>query len=151
MKLISTSACPHDCPSTCTLDIEHDDNSIFKINGNKENSYTKGVICAKVSRYRERTHSKKRLYYPMKRIGKKGQGLFEEISWNQAINLFVEKIKEITLKYGSNSIWPYFYAGTMGLLTVRLMTLSFLILDTHHILRKEDFLSAGLILIQLAC
>ena len=64
MKLLSTSACPHDCPSTCTLDIEHDSNSIFKINGNKENSYTKGVICAKVSRYRERTHSKKRLLYP---------------------------------------------------------------------------------------
>ena len=69
MKLISTSACPHDCPSTCTLDIEHDDNSIFKINGNKENSYTKGVICAKVSRYRERTHNKNRLLYPLKRIG----------------------------------------------------------------------------------
>lgn len=116
MKITSTSACPHDCPSTCVLDVEHTNNELISLRGNKENTYTKGVICAKVSRYRERTHSKKRLYSPMKRIGKKGQGLFEEISWNQAINLFVEKIQEITLKYGANSIWPYFYAGTMGLL-----------------------------------
>ena len=74
MRLISTSACPHDCPSTCVLDIEHDNKNIYKVRGNKDNSYTKGVICAKVSRYRERTHNLRRLLSPMKRIGKKGEG-----------------------------------------------------------------------------
>ena len=80
MKTISTSACPHDCPSTCVLDIEHDKKSIFKVRGNKENSYTKGVICAKVSRYRERTHHKNRLTIPMKRVGKKGNADFVDFS-----------------------------------------------------------------------
>ena len=61
MKIVSTSACPHDCPSTCTIDIEHDHNYIYNVRGNKENSYTKGVICSKVSRYNQRTHHKKRL------------------------------------------------------------------------------------------
>ena len=81
MRLISTSACPHDCPSTCVLDIEHDNKNIYKVKGNKDNSYTKGVICAKVSRYRERTHNLKRLLSPMKRVGEKGEGKFEKISW----------------------------------------------------------------------
>ena len=116
MKLISTSACPHDCPSTCTLDIEHDNNSIFKINGNKENSYTKGVICAKVSRYRERTHNKNRLLYPLKRIGEKGSTKFRRISWDEALNIISEKLIKIKKDYGSEAIWPYYYAGTMGLL-----------------------------------
>ena len=116
MKLISTSACPHDCPSTCTLDIEHDNNNIFKINGNKENSYTKGVICAKVSRYRERTHNKNRLLYPLKRIGEKGSNKFQRISWNEALTIVSKKLLKIKKDYGSESIWPYYYAGTMGLL-----------------------------------
>ena len=116
MKLISTSACPHDCPSTCTLDIEHDNKSIFKINGNKENSYTKGVICAKVSRYRERTHNKNRLLYPLKRIGEKGSNKFQRISWNEALTIVSKKLLKIKNDYGSESIWPYYYAGTMGLL-----------------------------------
>ncbi len=116
MKLISTSACPHDCPSTCTLDIEHDDNSIFKVNGNIENSYTKGVICAKVSRYRERTHNKNRLLYPLKRIGEKGSNKFQRISWDEALTILSKKLLKIKNDYGSESIWPYYYAGTMGLL-----------------------------------
>ena len=116
MKLISTSACPHDCPSTCTLDIEHDNKSIFKINGNKENSYTKGVICAKVSRYRERTHNKNRLLYPLKRIGEKGSNKFQRISWDEALTTVSKKLLKIKNDYGSESIWPYYYAGTMGLL-----------------------------------
>ena len=116
MKLLSTSACPHDCPSTCTLDIEHDYKNIFKIKGNKENSYTKGVICSKVSRYQDRTHNKNRLIYPMQRVGDKGSNNFKRISWENALNIVCEKFLEINKNYGSEAIWPYFYAGTMGLL-----------------------------------
>ncbi len=116
MRLISTSACPHDCPSTCVLDIEHDNKTIYKVKGNKDNSYTKGVICAKVSRYRERTHNLKRLLSPMKRIGKKGEGKFEKTTWEDALNIVCKNLLNAKSKYGSESIWPYFYAGTMGLI-----------------------------------
>ena len=116
MKIVSTSACPHDCPSTCTVDIKHDHNNIYSIRGNKENSYTKGIICSKVSRYNERTHHEKRLKYPMKRIGKKGAGEFTRISWDEAIDTICANFLRITELNGSESIWPYFYAGTMGLI-----------------------------------
>ena len=116
MKTISTSACPHDCPSTCVLDIEHDNESIYKVRGNKDNSYTKGVICAKVSRYRERTHHKDRLTSPMKRIGKKGNGDFKNITWDEALDIICSNFSKIKNNYGTEAIWPYFYAGTMGLI-----------------------------------
>ncbi len=116
MKNISTSACPHDCPSTCVLEVTHTNKELLSVRGNKNNSYTKGVVCAKVSRYAERTHSKKRLKYPLKRLGKKGSGEFIRVSWNEAIKILVEKFSSISKKYGSSSIWPYYYAGTMGLL-----------------------------------
>ena len=115
MLKISTSACPHDCPSTCVLDITHDKSTIYSVKGNKLNSYTKGVICSKVSRYSERTHNLKRLTYPLLRIGKKGDGKFKRISWNNALEIVSKKLLLISKKYGSEAIWPYFYAGTMGL------------------------------------
>ena len=115
MFKISTSACPHDCPSTCVLDITHDDNRIYKVKGNRLNNYTRGIICAKVSRYPERTHNKKRLTEPLLRIGKKGEGKFKRISWNKALIIVSEKIKDLMNNHGTESIWPYYYAGTMGL------------------------------------
>ena len=115
MYKTSTSACPHDCPSTCILEIQHDKKNIYKVRGNKFNSYTKGVICSKVSRYPERTHNKKRLTEPLIRIGKKGEGSFKKISWNNALELISKKFKSIIKTYGSEAIWPYYYAGTMGL------------------------------------
>ncbi len=111
----SISACPHDCPSTCVLDISHDNERIYKVRGNKLNSYTKGVICSKVSRYPERTHNKERITFPMSRVGKKGSGSFKKITWSQAINIVSKKINKINRDFGSEAIWPYFYAGTMGL------------------------------------
>ena len=116
MKITTTSACPHDCPSTCVLDIEHNEETILKIKGNKDNSYTKGVICAKVSRYNERTHNKNRLTNPMKRVGDKGEGKFINISWDEAINTVANNLISIKNDFGSEAIWPYYYAGTMGLL-----------------------------------
>ncbi len=93
----------------------HDKKNIYKVKGNKFNSYTKGVICSKVSRYAERTHNKKRLLKPMIRVGKKGEGSFKSISWNTALDIVSNKFKKIIKTYGSESIWPYYYAGTMGL------------------------------------
>ena len=111
------SACPHDCPSTCALEVEIlSPEKIGKVRGAKENSYTAGVICSKVARYAERIHHPDRLLKPLRRIGPKGSGQFEEISWSAALDQVAEAFKKAEIEHGSESVWPYYYAGTMGLL-----------------------------------
>ena len=81
------SACPHDCPSTCALEVERlDDNTIGKVRGASEQTYTAGVICSKVARYSERIHHPDRLTQPLKRTGEKGSGQFSPISWEDALD-----------------------------------------------------------------
>jgi anaerobic selenocysteine-containing dehydrogenase len=110
------TACPHDCPSTCALDVELlDGNRIGRVHGAKENSYTAGVICAKVARYAERVHHPDRLLKPLVRAGGKGEGQWKEASWEAALDLIAEKFIAAEEKHGSETVWPYFYAGTMGL------------------------------------
>lgn len=113
---IGHSACPHDCPSTCALDVELlDERTIGRVRGAKDNDYTAGVICAKVARYAEREHHPQRLLHPLHRKGAKGSGEFERISWDSALDLVAEKFVEAERRYGAESVWPYYYAGTMGL------------------------------------
>ncbi len=115
---IAHSACPHDCPSTCALEVERlDERRIGKVRGAAENSYTAGVICAKVARYAERIHHPDRLTQPLRRTGDKGIGreAFAPISWNDALDLVAEGLAGAAQRYGSEAVWPYFYAGTMGL------------------------------------
>ena len=112
------STCPHDCPSTCALEVELlDANTVGRVIGAKDNDYTAGVICAKVSRYRERIHHPDRLGQPLRRRGDKGQGIdaFEPISWEQALDEVAEQFTRAMQKHGSETLWPYHYAGTMGL------------------------------------
>ncbi|MBA8901100.1 molybdopterin oxidoreductase family protein [Phyllobacterium sp. P30BS-XVII] len=110
------SACPHDCPSTCALDVEMlDSGQIGRVRGAKENTYTAGVICAKVARYAERIHHADRLLKPLIRGGSKGEGVWKEASWDAALDLVAERFLKAEAEYGSQSIWPYIYAGTMGL------------------------------------
>ncbi|MCG7394508.1 molybdopterin oxidoreductase family protein [Microvirga sp. ACRRW] len=111
-----SSICPHDCPSACSLDVEVvGAKSIGRVHGAKTNSYTAGVICAKVARYAERIHHPERLLYPMKRTGPKGSGQFERISWDQALDIVAKAFLKAEDEFGSQSVWPYYYAGTMGL------------------------------------
>ena len=110
------SVCPHDCPSACALEVELlDESTIGRVRGAKDNSYTKGVICEKVARYAERIHHPDRLLYPMKRTGPKGSGQFERISWDEALDTTAKAFLKAEADYGSESVWPYYYAGTMGL------------------------------------
>ena len=110
------SACPHDCPSTCALEVEKiDDNTIGKVRGASDNTYTAGVICSKVARYHERIHHPDRLTQPLRRTGNKGSGRFSPISWDDALNEVAERFLEAEQRYGSETVWPYYYAGTMGL------------------------------------
>ncbi len=112
------SVCPHDCPSTCALEVERiDAHTIGRIRGAASNSYTAGVVCAKVARYAERQHHPGRLRVPLRRIGDKGIGWaeFEEISWDAALDAVAEAFIRAAQRHGSEAVWPYFYAGTMGL------------------------------------
>ncbi|MCB1477752.1 MAG: molybdopterin oxidoreductase family protein [Rhodobiaceae bacterium] len=109
------STCPHDCPSVCALDVEVLDGAMIgRVRGHKGQSYTAGVICAKVGRYAERNHHPGRLLKPLRRVGAKGDGDFREISWEAALDEVAEAFIRAEGKYGSEAVWPYFYAGTMG-------------------------------------
>jgi anaerobic selenocysteine-containing dehydrogenase len=110
------TTCPHDCPSTCSLEVEVvDERTIGRVRGSTENSYTAGVICAKVARYAERVHSPDRLVTPLARSGPKGSGQFREISWDEALDRIAEAFLAAEAKHGPEAVWPYYYAGTMGL------------------------------------
>ncbi len=110
------SVCPHDCPSACALEVDLlDDHTIGRVRGAKDNTYTLGVICEKVARYAERIHHPDRLIHPLKRVGKKGEGRFERITWDEAMAETASRFNAIEKAHGSEAIWPYWYAGTMGL------------------------------------
>jgi anaerobic selenocysteine-containing dehydrogenase len=114
---IAHSVCPHDCPSTCALEVEKlDARTIGRVRGAEGNSYTAGVICAKVARYAERVHHPDRLGHPLMRIGPKGSGQFKQISWDEALDRTAEALLAAERKHGSETVWPYYYAGTMGLM-----------------------------------
>ena len=112
---IARSVCPHDCPSTCALDVEIvDERTIGRVRGAKDDPYTAGVICEKVARYAERIHHADRLTHPLRRVGPKGAGQWQRITWDEAFDEIVPRWEAIEAEFGPEAIWPYFYAGTMG-------------------------------------
>jgi anaerobic selenocysteine-containing dehydrogenase len=112
---IVPSVCPHDCPSQCLLEVERlDARTIGRVHGAKANSYTEGVICAKVARYAERVHHPERLKRPLLRTGPKGSGAFAPIGWDEALDRVAEAFIAAARRHGPEAVWPYYYAGTMG-------------------------------------
>ncbi len=109
------SVCPHDCPSACALDVEIiDGKTIGRVYGAKSQTYTAGVICAKVARYAERIHHPDRLLHPLRRTGPKGSGAFERITWDEAFDEIAARFLEAERDFGAQSVWLNYYAGTMG-------------------------------------
>lgn len=109
------SVCPHDCPSVCALRLEvAADGRLGRVRGG-EQPYTDGVICAKVARYAERANHPERLMRPLRRVGPKGSGRFEPLSWDDALDIVAENLRRATDRFGPQTVWPYHYAGTMGL------------------------------------
>jgi anaerobic selenocysteine-containing dehydrogenase len=109
------SGCPHDCPSGCALEIELvAPDRIGAVRGARGNSYTAGVVCAKVARYAERQHHPDRLSTPLRRSGAKGEGRFEPVSWDAALDEIAEAFIQAAQRHGAEAVWPYHSGGTMG-------------------------------------
>ena len=110
------SACPHDCPSACALEVSVDaDGRVGRIAGAKGNDYTQGVVCAKVARYAERIYHPDRLLRPMRRTGPKGSGQFAPIAWEAALDEIAGRFREVAQRSGKQAIWPYHSGGNMGI------------------------------------
>ena len=107
-------ACPHDCPDTCALLTTVEDGRAVRVQGNPAHAATGGVLCAKVSRYAERTHHAERILTPLRRSGPKGSGRFTPVSWDEALDDIARRLTEIATR-DPQAILPYSYAGTMGL------------------------------------
>jgi anaerobic selenocysteine-containing dehydrogenase len=110
------SVCALDCPDTCSLLINVEDGHGSKLRGNPAHPVTRGFLCGKVARYLEREYHPDRLLYPQRRVGAKGEGRFERISWDEALDALAENLLATAKKFGPESILPYSYAGSMGLL-----------------------------------
>jgi anaerobic selenocysteine-containing dehydrogenase len=110
------SVCPHDCPSCCSLEVTVTDGRIADVTGTPGHPFTQGVICGKVREYAERVHSPLRVLHPMRRVGAKGDGRFERISWEAAIGEIADRWRAIVAGHGAEAILPFSYAGSMGLL-----------------------------------
>ena len=108
------AACPHDCPDTCAMDITVREGRAVKVRGAPDMPFTHGALCTKVAHYLERVYSPARLLHPLKRVGKKGEGRFVRIGWDEALDTIAEKFRALAAD-DPRTILPYSYAGTMGL------------------------------------
>lgn len=115
-KEIHNTTCTMDCPDACAIEVEVQDGKIARIGGGEDHPTTEGFICSKLSQFGKRVYHDDRLLYPMRRIGNKGEGKFERISWEDALTGITTRFREISNKFGSEAILPYHYGGSNGLL-----------------------------------
>jgi anaerobic selenocysteine-containing dehydrogenase len=115
MTTISKNVCPLDCPDTCSMVVTVRDGDAVELRGDPDHAFTRGFLCQKMARYLDRVYSPDRLLHPMKRAGKKGEGRFERISWDEALDAIAGRFAEIARSAdGPEAILPYSYCGTMG-------------------------------------
>src|SRR5687767_4275926 len=123
---IHPSVCPLDCPDTCSLSVTVDAGRITDIRGSRANPYTDGVLCAKVPAYYPGfVHGPRRLLHPLRRVGAKGEGRFERVTWDGALDLIHERVTSVMAAHGPQSVVPLNYAGPHGMLAMASMDLRF--------------------------
>ena len=126
MKIDKASVCPLDCPDTCSLTVTVSDDQVVAVKGSKVNPITHGAVCAKVAQlYPEFVHGSNRLRYPLKRVGAKGSGKFERISWDDALATIHSRVSDVIKQYGPQAVLPLNYAGPHGMLAGDSMSLRF--------------------------
>jgi anaerobic selenocysteine-containing dehydrogenase len=139
------SACPHDCPDTCSMLTTVVDGVATKVQGNPAHPHTDGALCTKVSRYTERTYHPERLLHPLKRVGPKGSGQFERVTWGEALTDIAQRLTAIAQRSpnAAQAILPYSYAGTMGLVQGDSISARFFHLLGASLLDRTICASAG--------
>jgi anaerobic selenocysteine-containing dehydrogenase len=126
MRSERASVCPLDCPDTCSLTVTVEDERIVEVRGSRANPYTAGVICTKVARdHPEFVHGEARLLTPLRRVGRKGEGRFERISWDAALDLIHDRVSAVVRTHGPQTVLPLNYAGPHGMLAYASMDLRF--------------------------
>jgi anaerobic selenocysteine-containing dehydrogenase len=113
-RVVVQGACPHDCPDTCALQTTVEAGRVVRVAGDPDHPPTHGALCTKVSRYAERSYHPERVLTPLKRVGRKGEGRFEPVGWNEALADIAARLQAIAAR-NPEAILPYSYAGTMGL------------------------------------
>lgn len=111
------TACPLDCPDSCTVDVTVERGRVVKIDGGDENAVTRNFVCAKVRRFADRVYGEDRLLHPMIRKGPKGNGVFTRVEWDEALDLVAERMTDVRMRRGGEAILPFCYGGSNGLLT----------------------------------
>ena len=109
-------ACPHDCPDTCSMITTVKDGQAINLRGNPAHPFTRGTLCGKVDKFLDRVYSPDRVLYPLRRVGAKGSGKFEQISWDEALKEIRDRFHQIINQYGAEAIMPYCFSGHQGIL-----------------------------------
>ena len=135
--------CPHDCPDTCVMTVSVEGARAVGLGGDAEHRFTRGFLCAKVNRYLERVYSPDRILHPLKRVGAKGEGRFERITWDEAIGTVAARFQQVIAAHGPQAILPYSYAGNMGLLSYASMDRRFFHALGASLLARTICASAG--------
>ena len=112
---IHKTVCPHDCPDTCSISATVEEGRVTACDGDPDHPFTQGFLCHKVHRYPERIYSPDRILHPLRRVGKKGEGRFVRITWDEALDEVAGRLTAIAARWGSEAILPYSYGGNMGL------------------------------------
>src|SRR5690349_14838411 len=113
--LVVKSVCPLDCPDTCSMNVTVKNGVATDLRGDPEHPFTRGFLCQKMARFLDRVYSPERLMQPLKRVGRKGEGQFEPIGWDEALDTIAARFQEIASSAdGPQAILPYSYMGTMG-------------------------------------
>jgi anaerobic selenocysteine-containing dehydrogenase len=115
-QMIVRAACPHDCPDTCAMLVTVEGGRALRVAGDPLHPFTRGFLCTKVANYEQRTHSPERVHTCLRRTGAKGEARFEPISWDEALDEIASRFKSLAASSeGAETILPYSYCGTMGL------------------------------------
>jgi anaerobic selenocysteine-containing dehydrogenase len=140
---VAKVVCPHDCPDTCVMRLEVEDGRAVALGGDPEHPFTRGFLCAKVNQYLDRVYSPDRLLHPLKRVGRKGEGRFQRISWDEALDLAAAGLRRAAESHGPQAVLPYSYAGNMGLLSYGSMDRRFFHAFGASLLHRGICASAG--------